>query len=130
MSDADALMRKALELTPKGDPVEVAFFMIAGKVDELRGREDAAYEERSKVVALLASLFPSGIAKTAISGWHPEWHGCVYVDLPTGQASWHYHESHAHLFAHLPPYGGVYDGHSTDEKYDRVRAYALVCRGH
>ncbi len=84
--------------------------------------KDAAYLERNQVVAALASLFPSGIARTDIPGWLPEWHGCVYIDLPTGQASWHYHDSHAHLFAHLPAYTKPWDGHTTDEKYKRVRA--------
>lgn len=87
---------------------------------EMRARKDAAYEERNRVVAALASVFPAGIARTAIEGWSEDWHGCVYIDLPTGQASWHYHDSHAHLFAHLPPYAGIWDGHTTAEKYERL----------
>ncbi len=90
--------------------------------DEARQRKDAAYLERNQVVALLARLFPSGIRKTAIEEWDEEWHGCVYIDLPTGQVSWHYHDSHAHLFADLPPYFEEYDGHTTEEKYKRVQA--------
>ena len=78
--------------------------------------KDAAYEERNRLVALLASMFPSGIARTDIPNWLPEWHGCVYIDLPCGQCSWHYHDSHAHLFAHLPPYTKPWDGHTTDQK--------------
>ncbi|HEY0820978.1 MAG TPA: hypothetical protein VGD46_19485 [Rhizobacter sp.] len=83
-------------------------------------RKDGAYEERNRVVAALASAFPSGIARTAIEGWSDDWHGCVYIDLPTGQASWHYHDSQHWLFAHLPPYTGTWDGHTTDEKYARL----------
>ena len=90
------------------------------EVDELRNRKDAAYLERNQVVALLARLFPSGIRKTDIEEWDEEWHGCVYIDLPTGQVSWHYHDSHTYLFAGLPPYEGKYDGHTTEEKYERV----------
>lgn len=82
---------------------------------------DAAYAERNCLVALLARLYPSGIKRTAIEGWDPEWHGCVYIDLPTGQASWHYHDSETDLFDDLPPYHGEWDGHSTEEKYRRVR---------
>lgn len=92
----------------------------------LREAKDGAYEERNRVVALLASVFPSGVRKTAIPGWEPEWHDCVYIDLPTGQASWHYHDSQAHLFAHLPPYRGEWDGHTTDVKYERVARAALA----
>jgi len=89
-------------------------------VEDMRARKDAAYEERNRVVAALAKLFPSGLKRTWIEGWDPEWHGCVYVDLPTGQVSWHYHDSHAHLFEGLPAYGGEWDGHDTGEKYARL----------
>lgn len=85
---------------------------------------DAAYLERNRLVALLAAIYPSGIARTAIEGWDPAWHGCVYIDLPTGQASWHYHDSQAHLFAHLPAYTKSWDGHTTEQKYERVAALA------
>lgn len=84
--------------------------------------KNQAYLERNKLVALLASLFPSGIAKTAIEGWDEAWHGCVYIDFPWGQASWHYHDSQAHLFDHLPPYWGQWDGHTTEEKYAAIMA--------
>lgn len=83
---------------------------------------DDVYLERNGVVSALSKCFPSGVAKTPIEGWDPEWHGCVYIDLPTGQASWHFHESQAHLFAHLPAYPGEWDGHSTEEKYERLAA--------
>lgn len=36
----------------------------------------------------------------------------VYLELPTGQVSWH-----------LPAHGIGFDGHSTAEKYRRVDAY-------
>lgn len=99
---------------------------LGQEVGRLREAKDGAYEERNRVVALLASVFPSGVRKTAIPGWEPEWHDCVYIDLPTGQASWHYHDSQAHLFAHLPPYRGEWDGHTTDVKYERVARAALA----
>jgi hypothetical protein len=81
---------------------------------------DCAYEERNRLVALLARIYPSGIKQTAIEGWDPEWHGCVYIDLPTGQCSWHFHDRDAGLFDGLSPYSGEWDGHSTTEKYERV----------
>ena len=87
---------------------------------EVKANKDNVYLERNKVVSALARLFPSGIAETVIEGWNEEWHGCVYIDLPTGQVSWHYHDSQAYLFAHLPPYAKPWDGHDTEEKYRRV----------
>ena len=102
--------------------VEAAQLMqpLRAQVAYLRERKDGAYLERNQVVAALSKCFPSGIAKTAIEGWSEDWHGCVYIDLPTGQVSWHFHDSQAHLFAHLPPYAGVWDGHDTSEKYRRL----------
>lgn len=89
-------------------------------LEKVRKDRDSAYEERNRVVAALASAFPSGIAQTAIEGWNPDWNGCVYVDLPVGQASWHYHISQSHLFSHLRPYNKAWDGHTTAEKYERL----------
>lgn len=93
---------------------------LAAEVRAQREAKDGAYLERNKLVALLASLYPSGIKRTAIEGWSADWHGCVYIDFPWGQASWHYHDSHAGLFEHLPPYAGEWDGHTTEAKYDAI----------
>ncbi len=83
---------------------------------------NAVYCERNKLVAALARFYPSGTRKTAIEGWDPEWHGCVFIDTPQGQMSWHFHDSEAHLFAGLPAYTKPWDGHTTDEKYKRLAA--------
>lgn len=93
---------------------------------EMTRQKDAAYEERNKLVAVLTKFFPSGTARTAIEGWSDDWHGCVYIDLPSGQVSWHYHDSQAHLFADLPPYPKPWDGHTTEEKYRRLAALELA----
>ncbi len=98
----------------------------ADEIERLRRESDGAYSERNCLVAYLASLFPSGTKRTSIPGWDEAWHGCVYIDLPTGQASWHYHDREAHLFSHLPAYGGEWDGHSTSEKYERIERAALA----
>jgi hypothetical protein len=79
------------------------------------------YHERSQIVALLARLFPGGIRRTAIEGWDEEWQGCAYIDLPTGQVSWHYHDNDAHLFAALPSSdGGVFDLTSPGKNQPRL----------
>jgi len=81
---------------------------------------DNAYEERNRLVAYLARQFPSGLKKTAVEGWDQAWHNCVYIDTPDGQMSWHFHDRDAHLFDGLPPYEGDWDGHATEEKYQRL----------
>ena len=92
----------------------------ADRIEKLEAARNGAYTERNCLVAFIASIYPSGVKKTAIPGWDEAWHGCVYIDLPVGQASWHFHDSEAHLFAHLPPYENKWDGHTTEEKYERL----------
>lgn len=118
MSEALNNWRKAIdELAQPPAPTALA---------EMEARKDAAYLERNQVVAALAKAYPSGVARTAIEGWSEDWHGCVYIDLPTGQASWHFHDSQAYLFAGLPAYAGKWDGHDTPEKYRRLAALQPV----
>jgi len=82
--------------------------------------KDEAYRQRNHLVAALARLYPSGIAQTEIEGWDPEWHGCVYIMLPTGQISYHYHDSQAFLFADLPEWFGGWDGHDKETVHARL----------
>ena len=94
-------------------------------LQEMADRKDAAYRERNLMVSALARLAPrlgwtAGLARTAIEGWSEDWHGCVYIDTPQGQLSWHYHDCEADLFVGLPQYEGVWDGHTTGEKYARL----------
>ncbi len=98
---------------------------LEAQLAAMEARKDGAYEERNRVVAALAKVFPSGICRTDIPGWSDDWHGCVRIDLPTGQVSWHFHDTHAHLFAELPAYAGEWDGHDTPEKYRRLAALAI-----
>ena len=98
-----------------------------GDFEVMKAKKDKAYEERNRLVALVGRMALSmgmnvGITKTDIEGWDPEWHHCIYIDLPTGQVSWHYHDEHAQMFYGFPPYSGAWDGHDTSEKYRRVDA--------
>jgi hypothetical protein len=81
-----------------------------------------AYRQRDHLVAALAHMFPSGIRATNIAGWDPEWHGCVLIDLPSGQISYHYHDREAGLFADLPPYDKPWDGHDKETVHARLAA--------
>jgi len=92
------------------------------KLHEHHASKNQAYTERNVLVALLARLFPSGIRPTAIEGWNPDWNNCVYIDLPSGQVSFHYHDKDAALFKELPPYTQPYDGHSKEDAMARIQA--------
>lgn len=41
----------------------------------------------------------------------PEW-PVVYIELPTGQVSWH-----------MPQHEKEFDGHSTEEKFERIKRF-------
>ena len=116
---ASAMMRATLQ------QIREAHTTSTQALIEMEQRKDAAYLERNQVVAALAKGFPSGTAKTAIDGWSEDWHSCVYLDLPTGQVSWHYHDSQMYLFEGVPAYKGSWDGHDTPEKYRRLAALPL-----
>lgn len=109
----------------------IAIIKVAHKSLETNRRlieeKDGAYAERNQCVALIARMViaAGGFAartRTAIDGWSEDWHGCVYIELPTGQTSWHYHDSHAWMFNDLPEIAVKWDGHTTPEKYRRVNA--------
>lgn len=83
-------------------------------VKPLEQAKNEAYHERNQLVAALSKLFPAYITRTDIPGWDASWHGCVYINLPSGQISYHYHDSEHYLFADLPIFTGEWDGHDKD----------------
>jgi hypothetical protein len=82
--------------------------------------KNQAYTERNKLVALLASLYPSSLEKDPEEDL--DWQWVVFIELPTGQVSWHIHDSELRLFDHVERFKDIkWDGHTTEEKYDRLR---------
>lgn len=113
------------------------------RIEELERQKNAAYHERNQLVAFVSAVYPSALGKhdPDDKDWDPEWRNIVYVELPTGQASWHIHDSDLPLFDHIERrfafndvvccYGGgehagsAWDGHSTEENYRRLRLAAV-----
>ncbi len=96
---------------------------LARKHRETERQKNGAYAERNKLVAALSKLFPSSLERHPESdtAWEDDWRWIVFVDLPTGQASWHIHDSELAMFDHLPRNEGrVWDGHTTEQKYARL----------
>lgn len=96
---------------------------------DYRKERDAAYTERNRLVAALARLLPATDSDSYAwlaehdpddAGWDPEWRTIVFIQGPTGQLSWHLHDSDVALFNGLPRGNNQWDGHSTPEKYERV----------
>lgn len=80
---------------------------------------NAAYTERTHLVALLAQLYPSGWDYADPST--PDW-PVVFIDLPTGQAAWHISPEDWWICACVPRrHNAERDGHTTAEKYQRIR---------
>lgn len=91
---------------------------------------DSVYRERSKCIV--------GICRMALQlgwdacigrhqpeddpHWDPSWLNVVYVQTPAGQVSWHVSEEDMALFSFLPRKNVEWDGHTTEEKYDRLVA--------
>ncbi|MCX5201074.1 hypothetical protein OG897_06305 [Streptomyces sp. NBC_00237] len=96
------------------------------RADRAEAERDGAYRERARLVAHLASLYPSHIGHTDPTA--PDW-AVVIIEAPTGQMSWHIAERDMDLFAHVEPTNRIcrgWDGHTTDEKYERL---AQLIRG-
>jgi len=96
--------------------------------DDNRTEVDNSCAERDKLVALVARMalelgFFAGIGKHEDKPgevWEDDWRNIIFIDLPTGQVSWHIHDSELPMFDFLPEYKKKWDGHDTEEKYRRV----------
>lgn len=91
-------------------------------INELHAAKDAAYSERDRLVAALSKCFPSFLGRHPENEvWEDDWRNIVFVMLPTGQASWHIHDSELPLFGHLIITENIqWDGHDTATKYERL----------
>lgn len=98
---------------------------------------DDAYNERNRLVAALSRLYPAHLAidREAECGWQTV--VCVHIRVgrmipiqggmwseEDSQAAWHIPDRELSLFAHLPMQDNDWDGHTTEEKYDRLRRIA------
>lgn len=90
---------------------------------DLQNKLSRVYTERNRCVALAARMAlllgcPAGVGRPDDA--NEDWAECLYIDLPTGQVSWHFHRCERSLFDDLPDYSAPWDGHSTEQKYHRV----------
>ncbi len=104
--------------------------LLREEVASLKAQKNGAYSERNKVVAAYARLCHAAGTRVTVAKhqpgpdsaeiWEPEWSTVVLIELPTGQVSWHFHDSELHLLDGLPRGANDWDGHSTAEKYTRL----------
>lgn len=103
--------------------------------------KDQAYWERNQLVAALSKVYPSSLGKhpTSDKTWDKDWMNIVYICIPVQcmvygdlrnymdyrveqkQLSWHLHKDDLVYFKHLQKAKIKWDGHTTDEKYERLK---------
>jgi len=118
--DVNGAHATMLFLIREGDRVRDEF-------KQIRAQKDGAYGERNRLVAALAKIFPASLERhpDEDESWENDWRWIVFIDLPTGQASWHIHDSELPQFGFLPrEQGRRWDGHTTEQKYERLAALA------
>jgi hypothetical protein len=110
-------------MTTRNEQIEIVN-QLKEELEQVKKSRDNAYWERNQLVAALSKIYPSYLGYHEISdkSWDKDWMNIVYMELPTGQVSWHIHKSDLENFSHLRDYIKIkWDGHSTEEKYDRIR---------
>lgn len=71
-----------------------------------------------------------GKDKTAVQGWE----NVIYIEIPTGQVSWHFPEHEKYLFAMHDSISDddteyVWDGHGVEIKYRRIQDFLVLYAG-
>jgi hypothetical protein len=122
--ESDLCVGEWVEAEAAGKAIEARDKRIA----ELEAQKDGAYRERDRLVALLSKVFPSCLFRNPDEDteWDDDWRWIVCIDFPTGQASWHIHDSERPWFDHLEVVENRWDGHSTEEKHRRIEKVVAV----
>lgn len=90
----------------------VAAGMLQLMLEEIESHDTDYAERYGYVLHAMSWAHTAGLQTgIAIDPADPDW-PVVYIELPTGQVSWH-----------MPAHPEPYDGHSTVEKYQRSRAF-------
>lgn len=96
---------------------------IVELVRKLAISKNAAYTERNQLVGFISKIYPSHLAKHPASDtkWESDWRTIVCIHSPKGQLTWHIHDSERKYFFHLKEQPDHWDGHTTEEKYKRLK---------
>lgn len=81
------------------------------------------YRERAHLLSHLAAIYPSRLIRGADPN-EPDWPVLfIHLPFPDGQLTWHISPDDLDLFEDVPDEEAnwaVWDGHSTEEKYERL----------
>lgn len=105
-------------------------FEISEAVKQLESEKSQAYWERNQLVLYLSKQFQSHLCRHPESDirWDKDWRWIVCIHLPEGQATWHIHESEIAEFNHLKEETSHWDGHTTLDKYNRLKNRFLISK--
>lgn len=105
-----------LDWPPSEEDVAEARLSLAKVLAQVE-RFDLDYEPRYTVILTAMAVASIAGYKTGIAfdPAEPDW-PAVYIELPTGQVSWH-----------MPRHEVPWDGHSTPEKYERISKFVAEC---
>ncbi|MCF2130158.1 hypothetical protein L1I79_27550 [Strepomyces sp. STD 3.1] len=115
------------------EPEEALAYHAMGlsiRVDRAEAERDGAYRERAYLVALLAAMTDGAVIAPAPDVEEPGWQ-IAYLTIGGRQASWHISPRDTALFADVEHVPGDdprarWDGHSTDDKYARIRQHTRL----
>ena len=112
------------------------------ELEDLRKQKDQAYWERNLLVAALSKIYPAWLSRHEESdtAWERDWMWIVFIEIPTRwaygdqrnivpeklqyetkQVSWHIHDSELQYFRHLEERPNIFDGHTREEKFKRLK---------
>jgi hypothetical protein len=95
---------------------------LRAALHDAEAAKDGAYSERNSLVAVLSRLYPSHVTIDRLED--PEWQSVICVHTPQGQATWHIPAAEMLKFSHLVNVEMTtcpgWDGHTTEQKYDRL----------
>lgn len=102
------------------DVMNDAYSEARSQLQDAKFQRDEAYKERNLLIGLLSKFLPAWVAKDPKES--PPWDNVVYIITPNGQCSCHIHQRELVNFSHLEGITPLeeYDGHTTQEKYDRL----------
>lgn len=114
-----------LSIERKADDAIAGVRLLVASVHDIERNKNNAYAERNKCLVLIALMAQRlginvGIGRHIGEEWEDDWRNILFIDLPSGQVSWHIHDSETYMFYFVGPYSGVWDGHDAEEKYRRV----------
>lgn len=121
--------------------------LISGLAKQLRGEEmteatqtdlqaqlDGAHRETARLLALLAAITKDTVLTIASDIEEPGWY-LLHLPMAGFIHTWHISPSDAELFHHVPLVSqsderAKYDGHTTEQKYDRIQHHIFqITRG-